>query len=102
MTETCFVPPVLSARNEGVSRNRRGADGGPKGQIPIGPFVLGQAVRSQDIEDRAFLEGTSPTTHCKNNRCVTLGGDGQAALCAADRAGDVSQQGASGGVSDPL
>ena len=75
---------------------------GPKGQIPIGPFVLGQAVRSQDVEDRAFLECTSPTTLCKNERCVTLGGDDQATLCAADRAGDVSQLGASGGVAPPL
>jgi hypothetical protein len=74
---------------------------GPKGQILIGPFVFRQAVRSQDIEDRAFLECTSPTTLWKNKRCGTLGVDDQAALCAADRAGCVSQQGASGGVSDP-
>jgi hypothetical protein len=74
---------------------------GPKARIPIGPFVLGQAVRSQDIENRAFLECTSPTTLCKSKRCVTAGGDNQAALCAADRAGEASQQGASGGVRDP-
>lgn len=55
MIETCFVPLSLSTRNEGVSRNRRGPMEEPKGQIPIGPFVFGQAVRSQDIEDRAFF-----------------------------------------------
>jgi hypothetical protein len=69
--------------------------------MPIGPFVRARAVRSQHTEGRAFLKRGCPITSCKGRRFVTAGGDGRAALCAAYLVGERSQQGTSGGVSDP-